>query len=462
MRLSRYLCIDADAAVARGYAATLADHATEACSASGVEQALDLIRQKGFDVIVVSCESPSDQLPETFLCAYRAHFCELDSLLLLVTRKVSKPGATEAASAPSAAGYDYLFPAPPHSAELAVRVSLLARLGTMKRELRRRANIARSFAIAADVAEQPLSFAWEPKSPPRLRLRILCATQGNDIAPDLSGSIRQVGEVEFVSSFDAAQEALFTKPADVCIIHGAGPESVRRDALSFALAVRNSPTLFNLPLVLVVPKASTAELSRLHEAGVTDVIIEPVSAEDFVQRLQAVVRLEKLRQELARECRENDHGLTMDGVAGVFTHGFIRAHMAGLMRENDARSFPTTTGFLQIENLREINERYGYAVGDAVIRNVGNLISQYIRGEDSVGRTGGGKFILLLPDTAISGARIAMSRLEAILTYRPLTLPSIDEPLVLKLKAQCFTSYVGEGADAFLERAGALMHKKAA
>jgi diguanylate cyclase (GGDEF)-like protein len=54
---------------------------------------------------------------------------------------------------------------------------------------------------------------------------------------------------------------------------------------------------------------------------------------------------------------------------------------------------------LDIDHFKETNDKYGHQVGDEVLIQICNLISNNIRESDIFGRWGGEEFILLLPQT---------------------------------------------------------------
>ncbi|MBN2793910.1 MAG: GGDEF domain-containing protein [Clostridia bacterium] len=51
---------------------------------------------------------------------------------------------------------------------------------------------------------------------------------------------------------------------------------------------------------------------------------------------------------------------------------------------------------LDVDNLKEINDRYGYTVGDQVLKNIADTLKHTVRGDDVVGRYGGGEFLIIL------------------------------------------------------------------
>jgi diguanylate cyclase (GGDEF)-like protein len=66
---------------------------------------------------------------------------------------------------------------------------------------------------------------------------------------------------------------------------------------------------------------------------------------------------------------------------------------------------------LDIDRFKDVNDTYGHALGDAVLKHFGKLGAAALREEDIIGRLGGEEFAVLFPDTRIDAAAFATSRL---------------------------------------------------
>jgi diguanylate cyclase (GGDEF)-like protein len=67
-----------------------------------------------------------------------------------------------------------------------------------------------------------------------------------------------------------------------------------------------------------------------------------------------------------------------------------------------------------------VNDTYGHAIGDAILRGVGGLLSRWVRKCDFVARIGGEEFVVIAPTTPREGAFILAERLRAGLDSSPL------------------------------------------
>jgi diguanylate cyclase (GGDEF)-like protein len=110
----------------------------------------------------------------------------------------------------------------------------------------------------------------------------------------------------------------------------------------------------------------------------------------------------------ANELRNMNKELEVLSVTDPLTGLFNRRYFERLMESEVVLSIRNDETIsiilLDIDNLKAINERYGHSGGDAVIRNVGRLISEHVRHSDVACRYGGDEFFILCRHATISNA----------------------------------------------------------
>ena len=74
-------------------------------------------------------------------------------------------------------------------------------------------------------------------------------------------------------------------------------------------------------------------------------------------------------------------------------------------------STPLTLVYIDVDDFKSINDRFGHAAGDDVLRTIGQVLRAAIRQADSAARLGGDEFALILPETNASGAKQLVGKL---------------------------------------------------
>ncbi len=71
--------------------------------------------------------------------------------------------------------------------------------------------------------------------------------------------------------------------------------------------------------------------------------------------------------------------------------------------------------FFDLDNFKEINDKYGHIKGDEILQDVAKKLRQTCRGYDLIGRFGGDEFVILFPETNAKMAHLVAKRIRNIL-----------------------------------------------
>ena len=81
--------------------------------------------------------------------------------------------------------------------------------------------------------------------------------------------------------------------------------------------------------------------------------------------------------------------------------------------------WPLALLFVDLDHFKKVNDGYGHAAGDAVLRATAQLLVRQVRGGDTVARYGGEEFVVLLPGTDRAGAKEVGERIVRALRANP-------------------------------------------
>ena len=102
---------------------------------------------------------------------------------------------------------------------------------------------------------------------------------------------------------------------------------------------------------------------------------------------------------------ENNRVLAaLDPLTGVANRRSLIAALDRDMARAQRMREPMALMMVDIDHFKDVNDRYGHPAGDRVLCSVVNVLRQRVRAQDLVGRYGGEEFMVLLPDTGLTGA----------------------------------------------------------
>lgn len=96
---------------------------------------------------------------------------------------------------------------------------------------------------------------------------------------------------------------------------------------------------------------------------------------------------------------------------------------------------PLSLLFLDLDNFKAINDRYGHPVGDEVLKQVSELLQRSARQTDLLCRYGGEEFVILLIQTPKDKAAIIAERLRVQIAQTPLRIDDLEIPLTVSIGA---------------------------
>ncbi|MFD2165096.1 GGDEF domain-containing protein [Thalassotalea euphylliae] len=108
-----------------------------------------------------------------------------------------------------------------------------------------------------------------------------------------------------------------------------------------------------------------------------------------------------------------------DHLTGCFNRYKWDQDRASAIRHSLAENQPLATIFFDIDHFKKINDTYGHDVGDITLKDVVKVCFERLRKHDSLYRTGGEEFAILLPDTDLADAEQLAERLRVAIEDQP-------------------------------------------
>jgi two-component system cell cycle response regulator len=186
--------------------------------------------------------------------------------------------------------------------------------------------------------------------------------------------------------------------------------------------LKADPRFSDIPVIFLTGRTSTAEMVEGLRIGAHDYLRKPFEPAELIARVSAAVRVARLQQQLTTRNEELALLSRTDQLTGLSNrrHGEerLRAEIEAARRYER----PLTVLMIDIDHFKGVNDRYGHAGGDAVLRGLGHRLRDLLRGADTAARWGGEEFVVLLPDTSLAGGIALAERFLDTMRETPIVI----------------------------------------
>ena len=148
------------------------------------------------------------------------------------------------------------------------------------------------------------------------------------------------------------------------------------------------------------------------ELGVDDFLVKPINPTELKARLKALLKKKRYLDRLHVNYETALHYAITDRRTGLFNHGYFEHSLDTEIKRAVRQGHPLSLLMIDIDDFKNYNDTLGHLAGDAILKEIGQLIGGNTREVDTAARYGGEEFAVLLPYTPPSGAVVSAERLR--------------------------------------------------
>lgn len=164
--------------------------------------------------------------------------------------------------------------------------------------------------------------------------------------------------------------------------------------VELAAVIRQQPAFLGLPIVFLSAETDRHAQLQAMSLGGDDFLTKPIQPADLIASV--TIRAERYRLLRSR--------MSQDSLTGLLNHRRLMESLNNEMSRVERHGGELAFVMLDIDHFKQVNDRYGHAVGDRVIKSLARLLKQRLRSTDIIGRYGGEEFAVVMPQTSMGAA----------------------------------------------------------
>jgi diguanylate cyclase (GGDEF)-like protein len=207
----------------------------------------------------------------------------------------------------------------------------------------------------------------------------------------------------------------------------------------------------NIPVIFLTGYDEISLKMKGFKAGIDDYIVKPFNSDELLARVEAIFKRKEFYEKLSMT----------DGLTGLYNVHFFKREFDHMFKMSKRYGGVFSLAIVDIDGLKSINDNYGHAVGDLVIKEVASRLKWVLRESDTVIRYGGDEFVMILPNVGEKDAEETLSRIGKEINGKRVFLKTRETEISIKVSAG-IAAYNSEisSPDKLFEKADAEMYRR--
>jgi two-component system cell cycle response regulator len=230
------------------------------------------------------------------------------------------------------------------------------------------------------------------------------------------------------------------------------------DGLRLVSQFRSQDDTRQVPILLIVDEFDTPRLIKGLDIGANDYLVKPIDRNELIARVRTQVRRRRYQDRLRANYERSLSLALTDSLTGLYNRRYLADHLERSLQRARETGKPVSVVLIDIDHFKQVNDSYGHAVGDEVLRAVAQRVNGNLRNFDMVARLGGEEFVIVMPDTPGEIGYMVAERLRDRVARDPIATGSGKLNVTISMGVSAYAGG-GETPDELIKQADAAMYQ---
>ena len=192
------------------------------------------------------------------------------------------------------------------------------------------------------------------------------------------------------------------------------------DGVLLCHELKSNPAFKTRYVIMLTGESEQEDKVQGLDLGADDYITKPFQAAELLARIRAAKRIVDLQKELVESNKRLEMLSITDGLTKLYNHRYLQDELARAFDESMRYQRPLSFAIIDLDFFKKVNDTYGHAVGDEVLKAVSKMFQDSIRSTDLAARYGGEEFAVMMPETDLADAMIFAEKIRTMVESTPI------------------------------------------
>lgn len=178
-----------------------------------------------------------------------------------------------------------------------------------------------------------------------------------------------------------------------------------RDGFEVCQAMQQTPSWAHIPVIFMTALGETEDKVKAFSVGGVDYVVKPFVVQEILARVRVHIQLKQAMTRMQALA-------VTDALTGAYNRRFAFEVLEKALQRGVRHPDQTLVGYLDIDGLKQVNDRLGHQSGDQLILAVVDALRATLRTSDYLCRMGGDEFLLIMPDCGVDDFHALMERVK--------------------------------------------------
>ncbi len=247
-----------------------------------------------------------------------------------------------------------------------------------------------------------------------------------------------------------AIELAKTQPIDLILLDIMMP---KMNGFEVAKILKSDEKTQEIPIIFLTARNDEKAIEKAYTLGAADYISKPFLPKELLARVKKELRIHALIQKL-------ENLASRDELTQLYNRRFFYESANKMIEYAKRHNHPLSIIMLDIDHFKLVNDTFGHANGDLVLKSLSQTMEATQRKSDTIVRLGGEEFAILLPDTNEEQAIQIAEKLRHKIEQTPVNLTTDNEiNYTISLGVSQINTLTDKNIDDSLQRADEALYR---